>query len=839
MEDAAIGAGGVASGLEDAAGAAKKLKDYTLGFDELNVISPPSESGSGGGGGAGGGGVGDSGWGDGLDLDTLWDESVFAKASKQVDELKEKVLDWFEEWKTEIAVISAALSVIAITPLLSQLGKALDLGQGFLNTMGKIKKLATSVIVVTVQYALMSELLNKFMSEEGEIWDYVTAMLVGAASTWVLYKQWGPAGLAVGFSVIAYASLETVIENGGITDGESALVALTGVAAGAGTIAAAWKLMKPVFEGIKDFFLAAKEMAPQVGWLPALFPKLSSALAPAVGWITSAAKAVGSFLAGITAPAWGVIVAVIAAIASAAYFLYKNWDEVTEAVKEFINTEIVPKLQEIKDHFDDIWEAIEPVVDALVDFGKDVAKFLKPAIKAVKNFLEEVDILAGVGKVIEFIGGVVFSVLGAAVAGVVNALVSYVENFTQVFSGVIQVVSGVIQFIVALFTGGDVEGAWSKIWEGVKDIAGGLLDIITMPMSDFFAGVVNWFIDLYEQLTGNELPDIIGGVEEWFKELPGRAATALEDFKEAVATKFKETWENTKTWFGTNVAPKFTRAYWREKFDKIVSGASSKLTELKTKIAERWDAIKSWFGANVAPKFTLTYWKEKFDTIVDGAGSKLTDLKTKISEKWNTIKSWFTTNVAPKFTLTYWKGKFSGIKDGLDEKLDDAWESVKDFFSASEWKKKVDEAVEAIRKNFKMPEFPKIRLEVTYSTNVGKAKQLVYEALGLDGWPSLKWKAYAAGGFPSVGEMFVAREAGPELVGSIGGRTAVANNDQIVAAVSQGVYSAVVAAMSANTSSNGQNVNVYLDGKQIYSSIKRVEAERGVSVMGTQLGYGF
>jgi len=32
---------------------------------------------------------------------------------------------------------------------------------------------------------------------------------------------------------------------------------------------------------------------------------------------------------------------------------------------------------------------------------------------------------------------------------------------------------------------------------------------------------------------------------------------------------------------------------------------------------------------------------------------------------------------------------------------------------------------------------------------------------------------------------------------------------------------------------------VYLDGKQIYSSIKRVEAERGVSVMGTQLGYGF
>lgn len=37
-----------------------------------------------------------------------------------------------------------------------------------------------------------------------------------------------------------------------------------------------------------------------------------------------------------------------------------------------------------------------------------------------------------------------------------------------------------------------------------------------------------------------------------------------------------------------------------------------------------------------------------------------------------------------------------------------------------------------------------------------------------------------------MGELFVAREAGPELVGSIGNRTAVANNDQIVEAVPKG-----------------------------------------------------
>ena len=46
---------------------------------------------------------------------------------------------------------------------------------------------------------------------------------------------------------------------------------------------------------------------------------------------------------------------------------------------------------------------------------------------------------------------------------------------------------------------------------------------------------------------------------------------------------------------------------------------------------------------------------------------------------------------------------------------------------------------------------------------------------------------FAGGGFPTVGEMFIAREAGPELVGQIGHRTAVANNDQIVQGVASGV----------------------------------------------------
>lgn len=79
--------------------------------------------------------------------------------------------------------------------------------------------------------------------------------------------------------------------------------------------------------------------------------------------------------------------------------------------------------------------------------------------------------------------------------------------------------------------------------------------------------------------------------------------------------------------------------------------------------------------------------------------------------------------------------------------------------------------------------------------------------------------AYAGGGSPGSGQMFIAREAGPELVGTIGGHTAVMNNDQIVGSVSAGVYRAVAAAMSqmkiSNSSGRVPVINVYVGGKQL------------------------
>lgn len=80
-------------------------------------------------------------------------------------------------------------------------------------------------------------------------------------------------------------------------------------------------------------------------------------------------------------------------------------------------------------------------------------------------------------------------------------------------------------------------------------------------------------------------------------------------------------------------------------------------------------------------------------------------------------------------------------------------------------------------------------------------------------------RKFANGGFPTSGEVFIAREAGPELVGSIGGRTAVANNDQIVDAVSIGVYNAVVDAMS-RSGGNKQPTIVQINGREVFRAVQ-------------------
>ena len=99
-------------------------------------------------------------------------------------------------------------------------------------------------------------------------------------------------------------------------------------------------------------------------------------------------------------------------------------------------------------------------------------------------------------------------------------------------------------------------------------------------------------------------------------------------------------------------------------------------------------------------------------------------------------------------------------------------------------------------------------------------------------------RQYATGGFPTTGEMFVAREAGPELVGSIGRKTAVVNNEQIVSSVSRGVAEANSEQNSLLREQNSllramleKETSVSLDGKKVTEIVEKHQRNRGRTIV--------
>ncbi|MBO7673614.1 MAG: hypothetical protein J6S63_01235 [Atopobiaceae bacterium] len=99
---------------------------------------------------------------------------------------------------------------------------------------------------------------------------------------------------------------------------------------------------------------------------------------------------------------------------------------------------------------------------------------------------------------------------------------------------------------------------------------------------------------------------------------------------------------------------------------------------------------------------------------------------------------------------------------------------------------------------------------------------------------STRMSSFAAGGFPETGQFFFARESGPEMVGTIGSRTAVANNADIVAGIASGVSAANRTTDALLREQNtllrellAKEIGVSLDGQQIAASINRASRQQG------------
>lgn len=182
--------------IGDAGKKAKELKNALLGIDELNIISPPEDtsgSGAGGIGGAGGGGL--------LNVDKLWDESIFDSVNQQVAELKEKL-------KELIPIVTAIGACFAAWKVAKGLIKALEwlsTMKGF-NILGSVGFKITGLALFLDAWNTMKEAIQDIM-KNGANFTNVTKLLSGFAegvgAAFLLLGQVKYGGVALIISGIA------------------------------------------------------------------------------------------------------------------------------------------------------------------------------------------------------------------------------------------------------------------------------------------------------------------------------------------------------------------------------------------------------------------------------------------------------------------------------------------------------------------------------------------------------------------------------------------------------------------------------------------------------------
>ena len=146
----------------------------------------------------------------------------------------------------------------------------------------------------------------------------------------------------------------------------------------------------------------------------------------------------------------------------------------------------------------------------------------------------------------------------------------------------------------------------------------------------------------------------------------------------------------------------------------------------------------------------------------------------------------------------------------------------------SGFKSVVNQLITGINKVIKIP-FEGINTVLTKIKNIEIFGYEPFSGIGTISIPKIP--TLADGGIVNSGQLFIAREAGPELVANIGGRTAVANNDQIVESVSAGVYQAVIAALGSGSDEGGETqIVINLDGEKIYENQQKVARNRGYNL---------
>lgn len=476
------------------------------------------------------------------------------------------------------------------------------------------------------------------------------------------------------------------------------------------------------------------------------------------------------------------------------------------------------------------------------DLAKTASDGIRQVLKEVKDFLATVNWQELGRSIGEYISGIdwgnviadLFEIGVQLIAGLVKGLMSV--NWLEVLKSVI--VDPIVTILKRLFGIHSPSTVFADIGENL--IAG-----LLKGLKETWEKITKFFADAWDAITkaaeelGKSLEKIWGDIKQTASDLRDRleeAWNAIKDAAETLKKKLEDAWKTIKEKAGEL----------KEKLVDAWDAIKTKAEELRDKLSDAWKTVKD----------KAEDLKEKLVTAWNAIKDKAEELKEKLVNGWNAIKD--KAEELKEKLVTTW-GTIQDKVSEFKEKLVRAWETIQD--KAGEFRDTVVGAFQGLWNGMKGVINSILGGVEGMANGVVSGINTVIRALNalhfdIPSWvPALGGKSFslnlreistvsiprlADGGFVGAGQLFMAREAGPELVGQMGGRNAVANNDQIIAGIREGVsdanedvvtaiYSAVTTIVRAIESQDG--VGGDLDGfaRTLYPYLKRYERAQGMS----------
>lgn len=351
---------------------------------------------------------------------------------------------------------------------------------------------------------------------------------------------------------------------------------------------------------------------------------------------------------------------------------------------------------------------------------------------------------------IEGVGIAIAALVGAIVASVATVTVLVKEHWEEI-KGIFSKVgewfnTNVITPVVGFFKGmyAKVSGFFSNLWKSISNV---------------WKGVSGWF-------NKTVIEPIVGFFKGFY--------TRVSQIFKGLWIIVKAVWIVVSDWFKSKVIGPI-----KKNFELLKSAVSTAFKVLWTTVKSVWAVVSGWFKEHVT-----TPIKNAFSSAKESIQKAFSAAKTAVTGVWNSVSSWFKEHVTTPI-----KNAFSKMKESVAGIFSKLWKSVKSGVAGAMNTviARIEKAINSLIKgvNKVLSGFNSI---VSAAAKIAKVDWDGVELVPEVSLPRVK--AYASGGFPDKYSMFMAGENGvPEMLGTVGGKTAVAGGAEIT-----GIKDAIIAA---------------------------------------------